>query len=124
MKRFLLSLLIIGSAVSAQTRVVSPVTVAGDGANHAVHANEQARWVIFIAPATNATTSCSSAPGGVQTGCPHVGDTNVSTTRGAVLVPGSSLTFPVLPSGQPGYSLAQIFYTVATNDTLVILWAK
>lgn len=123
MRKALPLILLFWLSLSAQNRIVSPATVSGDGTNHAIHATEVARWVIVIAPATNSMTTCSSTAGGVQTGCPHVGDTNISTTRGAALVPGSSITFPVI-GGFPGYSLAQIFYNVAVGDTLVILWAK
>lgn len=78
-----------GFVLQAQTPVVSPATISGDGAAHAVTATAQrARWIIFIAPATNTTTNCGS---GAISACPRVGDSNVSTSRGVPLPPGSSL---------------------------------
>jgi hypothetical protein len=118
-----LPLFLLALALCAQTRIVSPVWITGDGAAHAIDATETARWVTVFALPTNSTASCSTS---TVAACPVTGNgsTVAVGSRGLPLLPGASYTYPVLPSGQPGYSLAQIYYAAAVGDKLVIMWAK
>lgn len=128
MKRLFSSLLLV-LALAAQTRIVSPADIVGDGATHAINATEFARWVIVKAKDSNGTTHCSTSD---MTACPRVGGINTSQTVGTSLLPGAALMYPTLPTGQPGYALSQINYWAATQaqsggtaaDGLQITWAK
>lgn len=125
MKRLLALFVFAVSLAFAQTPVISPATISGDGVAHAVTTTAQrARWIIFIAPATNTTTNCGS---GAVTACPRIGDLNVSTSRGVPLPPGSSLMYPYIgtpSSNAPGYGLNTIFYVVQSGDTLIVQYAQ
>lgn len=121
MKRIIV-LLVLALSISAQTRIASPAWVSGTGAAVAINATEVARWVTVIALPTNSGTNCSTSD---LSKCPVVGDSAIVIgSHGISLLPGSAFTFPVLPSGQPGYSLAQIFVAAATGDGVQIIWAK
>lgn len=124
----LIALAFFATALDAQTPVISPATISGDGAAHAVTTTAQrARWIIFIAPASNTATNCSASAGGSQSACPRVGDSNVTTSRGVPLPPGSSLMYPYIGTpgaNAPGYGLNSIFYVVQSGDTLIIQYAQ
>lgn len=48
-----------------------------------------AMQITFQAALTNSTTACSTA---TYTGCPRIGDANISGTQGIFLVPGATYT--------------------------------
>lgn len=110
-------LLAVGVLAFAQTLTVSaPADITGDAAAHAVGTG-QVRWVLFITPSTNSAAV-------------RVGDSSVSTTRGAPIAAGGGLFFPPIPpdgrdaSSQKMYSLAQIYYVAQTNDKVSISWGN
>lgn len=81
-------------------------------------------WVEIIAPITNSTSSCSIS---ALSGCPRVGDSSISTTRGIALPPGSSMFYPESPAnGGPsaGYNLKDVWYLIQTGDKLIITWGQ
>lgn len=123
MKRALL-LLLLPIGVFAQTKLISPATISGDGSSHAVATDtSQARFVVFFAPPTNTSTNCNSSS---MTACPRVGDSAVSTSRGLPLLPGASVTYPVLNDshGVARYLLSALFYIVQSGDTLIVQYAQ
>jgi hypothetical protein len=108
-------------SMAAQTRLVSPAWVLGDGAAHQVSASDTAKWVTVFALPTNSGTNCSITD---MSKCPVVGESSVVIgSRGFPLLPGASYTTPIAPS-LPFYSLAQIYYAAAAGDKLVLTWAK
>ena len=118
----LLILLGVALALAAQTRIASPAWVSGTGAAVAINATEIARWVTVYALPTNSATHCVTTDMSL---CPVVGDVNVVIgSRGIPLLPGSSYTYQVLPSGQPGYALNQIYVAASVGDKVAITWAK
>ncbi len=119
-KRFFLFLLA-AIPLTAQTRITAPAEMTGTGAAVQLNASEVARWIQFVAPLSNSTTHCSVTD---ISACPRVGDVNVSATRGIPLAPGAGYLLPPLPSGQPGYSTAQVYVWIATGDKVDVSWAK
>lgn len=107
--------------LTAQTRITSPAEIVGTGVAVQINANEIARWVQFVAPLSNSAVHCSATD---ITACPRVGNQNVSATVGIPLQPGAGYMLPALPTGQPGYSMAQIYVWVATGDKVDVSWAK
>jgi hypothetical protein len=116
-----LFLLAIAVLLAAQTRITSPAEISGTGVAVQLNATEVARWIQFVAPLSNSATHCVAAD---ITACPRVGDANVSATRGIPIPPGGGYMLPVLPSGQPGYSTAQIYVWIASGDKIDVSWAK
>lgn len=117
-----LMLAVLALSLAAQTRIASPAWVSGTGAAVAINATEQARWVTVLALPTNSATHCTTTDLSL---CPVVGDSSiVQGSHGIPLLPGASYTYQVLPTGQPGYSLAQIFVAASVGDKVAITWAK
>lgn len=115
-KLILLALLLTLSAAT----VTSPTTVSGDGAVHSIAASGFAKVIIISAWPSNSTATCGTS---AISGCPWVGDSNVSTSRGQFLVPGASLTLPEshgLNGSQSLYPLAGVFYLVQSGDKISI----
>lgn len=117
----LLTLLVFTFTLSA-VAPTSIADIAGDGTVRAVGTSQPAYWVLFIAASTNSTTSCTTT---VITGCPRVGDSSISTSRGAALVPGSGLFLPQLdPNPEKDYNLASLYTLVQTGDKLHVIYGK
>ncbi len=114
----LLLLLCIG--LYAQLLIVSPADITGTSTAVQIGSSGVARWIQIKSAETNATTNCSAS---VTTGCVHVGDSNVSSTRGLVLPPGGSMFFP-FAQGAPGYDLTKTYVYAVTGEKVQILWAK
>lgn len=118
-------LLILAAATAlflvAQTRLTSPAEIVGTGVAVQINTTEIARWVQFVAPLTNSATHCSATD---ITACPRVGNSGVTAARGIPVQPGAGYMLPVLPTGTPGYSTAQIYVWVATGDKMDVSWAK
>lgn len=105
----------------AQTLIVTPADITGTAAAVAIGSSGVARWVAIKSAETNATTTCTTS---ATTGCVHVGDSNISTTRGFTLLPGASMFYPFVPAGQPGYDLTKIYVFAATGEKVQITWAR
>lgn len=128
MKRFLLKwfLLLPLLALALWAQLVVPTSIAtitGDGAKHQIASSGQARWVQVVAKGPSASTIPNVSD-------VIVGDSAITTNRGLALAPGSGFMFPpiTIPPGgvanQYLYDLSAIYYLVATNDHITILWAK
>lgn len=113
-------LVLVVLALSAQTGLVVPTTLAditGDAAAHKVASSGTARWVQFIAASGNAAVV-------------RVGDSNVSTTRGLPIAAGAGQMFPMLNGDQRSsvnqqyYDLSTIYYVAAIGDKVSIVWVK
>jgi hypothetical protein len=118
------ALLCLSYAPFAQTRIVTPAWVAGDGNPHPVSATgEVVRFLTVHSLPTNSTTNCSTTS---VSACPVTGgdSTTAIGSKGIPLLPGQSYTYPVQPPGQPGYSLTQIYYAAAVGDKLDFAWGK
>lgn len=119
MKRFLL-IFAMAVLLFGQGGTVVPTTVTdfvGDGVNHRIAASGSARWVIFIAAATNAAVV-------------RVGDSTINANRGARIAPGGGLMFPE-PAAESRtsipehrYDLSRIYYRAAVNDRLSVIWIQ
>jgi hypothetical protein len=117
---FLIGIFAVGVAHAATP--VSLADISGNGTASAVGTQGQtAHWITVYAAPTNATTACSTA---TYTGCPRVGDSSISTTRGIFLTPGTSYTFPADALTLPQYQLQQVWYLVQTNDKISIVYGQ
>lgn len=121
--RFLLAFVLLAALSPARAPHTIP-DISGDGAVHAISATPVfASYVQFLAAPGNLSTNCGS--NGVS-GCPRYGDSNISTSRGGWVTPGSGQMLP--PTGVPTTSsaylldLSQIYYLVQTNDKVTIVW--
>lgn len=88
-----------------QSQVVTDLftaTIAGNSASHPIASNGFAGWIQFSAPSTNLSSA-------------RVGDSDISSTRGISIPPGSSI---FLPQGK--YDMSKVFYRVETGDSLDI----
>jgi len=118
----ILLLLFLGLVLNAQ--LLSPITavdISGDGAVHNIAPNGgTARWIQFIALATNSTATCSVSS---LAGCPRVGDASISTTRGAALMPGNGFYIP--ESNSSGrQDLSKWYYLIQSGDKMAILYEQ
>lgn len=115
-----LLLVFLPALLLAQSRIITPAWISGDGAAHQVSATDFGRWVTVFALPTNSATNCSTSD---LSKCPVTGDSSIAIgARGIPLLPGSSYTYQVIP--QPGYQLSQIYYSASTGDKVQILWGK
>jgi hypothetical protein len=115
----ILSLLAICACLLAQ----NPATISdipGDGAAHAVAATGTARWITFISPPSNSTTNCGTS---AISGCVRIGDSNISTSRGTILQPGSS-GFMLESSGTIRYDLSKWYYLAQSGDKVIITYGQ
>ena len=114
----LLLLPVIGAAQANKT-IVAPTTLAditGTGAAVQVQSSGTARWVLFVAPTTNSAVV-------------RVGDSSVSTTRGAPMAAGGSVFYPPITTQvgdqkQPLYNLSAIYVYIANGDKVSIQWSN
>jgi hypothetical protein len=121
LKRIIVLALAVCALLSA-TAIVTPVWITGDGTAHVLDATQVARSVTVLASPTNSTGSCSTSSVAL---CPVVGDANIAIgSRGIPLLPGSSYTFAVLPTNQPGYNLWQLYAAASAGDKVMVLWVK
>jgi hypothetical protein len=118
--RLLALLLLLCVGLWAQLLIVSPADITGTSAAVSLGSSGIARWVLIKSADTNATTNCSTS---VTTGCVHVGDSNVSSTRGLVLLPGATMFYP-FAHGLPGYDLTKLYVYAVTGEKVTVLWAK
>lgn len=115
----LLLLLPVVSSTQSNSTIVAPTTLAditGTGAPVQVQSSGTARWVLFIALSTNAASV-------------RVGDSNVSTSRGAPVAAGGGLLYPTITTQvgdqkQPLYNLSAIYVYIANGDKVAIQWAN
>ena len=91
------------------TSLITIPEITGDGSVHAVSVTDNARFVQFVVPSTNASTA-------------RIGDSNTSSTRGVPMAPGSGFATPVLPIGSY-YTLTNFYYYVANGDKLDIVYS-
>jgi len=95
----------------------SVADLTGDGSTHAVAASGTARWVVVLAATSNTANV-------------RVGDSTVSSTRGASILPGGSFMFPAMPSApkmntaDQYYSLSGVYYYAAVGDKVSVVWGK
>ena len=123
-------LLCIGLLATA-AQAIAPTTIAdvsGNGTASAVGTapsgatpGQLAHWITIQAAPTNSVTACSTA---TYTGCPRVGDANISTTQGIYLLPSTTLTFPADDNVIPQYQLWTIYYLVQSGDKITITYSK
>lgn len=117
--RILACFMLIAFAASA---LVSPVTIADIAGNSAVTQLKPigytARWIVFFAPSGNSNPV-------------RVGDSNISSTQGIYLTPGTGYLYPPIPPDafQPTstnnfYDLSTFYYLVQTGDKVVVTWAQ
>src|ERR1700733_10732333 len=112
------SLFLCCALLCAQTSI-TPVTIsdiAGDGVVHAIsiwpqypNQDPTARTITFIGNPNNSGTSCSSTSS--VAGCIRFGDANISTSRGAYILPGQSGYLPESPN-QSRYHLNAWYYLI------------
>ena len=124
---FVLALILIGfpsAPVSVNAQSKGSVTVAsiadmtGDGAAHAIQSSvTTARWVVVLASSSNTSTA-------------RTGDSSISASQGAPILPGGSFMYPAIPSA-PGmrnadqyYDVSAIYYLATTGDKVSVLWGK
>lgn len=121
MKKALLLLLCLCSLLSAATETCI-ADISGDGSAHAISTSGFALSITIVALSNNATTNCSSS---AVSGCPRVGDSTVSTSKGTPMQPGSSKFYaPIMPFNSSLYALAQIFYVVQSGDKISICYVQ
>lgn len=105
-------------------RAAVPTTIAdvsGNGTASAIATAGTAHWIMIQAAPTNSTTACSTA---TYTGCPRVGDSNITTTRGYFLTPGTSIVLPSDRSGDPTIPLNTVYYLVQSGDKITITYGN
>lgn len=123
MKKLILLFIFSSLWASAQYGPFTLADISGDGAAHPIASTGAARLIIISALPTNSTTNCGTAS---VSGCPRVGDSNISTSRGQFLVPGSSMTFPAMPpgAGDQTYLLSNVYYLVQSGDKISITYVQ
>ena len=122
MKRLLI-LPILAVLLPLSGQELSPVTISdisGDGSVHAIAASGTARTITFFALPGNSTTNCGSS---AVTGCIRIGDANISTSRGTIMVPGAGAYLGESP-GTQRYTLSSWYYLVQSGDKITIAYTK
>lgn len=98
-------------ALFCQTLVVSTVEITCDSATHALGTATNALWVQLVAPSGNSAVV-------------RWGDSNTSTSRGAIIAPGGGQMLPVVPGRIQAYDLTKIYQFCTTGDKLELVYAK
>ena len=117
MKRILVVLFLLCSLALGQTvtaTIISAADITGNGASHVLQASVSARWVQII----NVTGNSAVV---------RIGDSSVSSTRGAAIAVGGGLMLPPIPSTSSTamyYNLGTIYYYAANGDKISLIWGK
>ena len=112
-RRILLASAIVGCALTAQVLIGTIADITGDASAHKVSATSLgATWIQFDCPSGNSGTAI------------RIGDSNVSSSRGALCAAGKTVIFPVVNRPPYRYDLSTIYYLAANNDKLTVTYGK
>lgn len=120
MKRLIAILFLAGLALAQQSGPASLPVISGNGTVTRLAQTGTVRWITFISPPTNSSTTCGTSS---IAGCPRIGDSSISTSRGYFLTPGTSAYVPESP-GASRIALSTWYYLVQSGDTLVIQYGQ